>query len=139
VESFQEGLAKILVNKKFGYIDKTGQIVIKPQFESAESFEEGLARIKLNNMWGLIDLTGQIIVNPQFDDLTKSLEDMYIVKINDEIGILKKNGFYEMDTNLKIFINLLSNEYNDYSEKKLMKYLVNLIPLLKNCFILHLG
>lgn len=29
---------------KFGYIDKTGNIIIKPQFDSAWDFSEGLAR-----------------------------------------------------------------------------------------------
>jgi KWG Leptospira. len=31
---------------KFGYIDKTGKVVIEPVFDYAESFSEGLARVK---------------------------------------------------------------------------------------------
>ena len=46
--SFYEGLASVqLINQngisKFCYIDKTGKIVIEPQFEAAADFFEGLA------------------------------------------------------------------------------------------------
>jgi len=33
---------------KFGYIDKTGNIIIKPQFDSAWDFSEGLARVSID-------------------------------------------------------------------------------------------
>ncbi|MBP6740805.1 MAG: WG repeat-containing protein, partial [Leptospiraceae bacterium] len=35
VSFFTDDLAKIKINEKYGYIDKSGQIVIKPQFDSA--------------------------------------------------------------------------------------------------------
>ena len=44
---FKEGLAAIKVNGKFGYINKSGKIVIKPTFDEAREFESGLAAIKV--------------------------------------------------------------------------------------------
>lgn len=41
---------------KYGYIDKTGKIVINYQFDGAGRFSEGLARVKIDNKWGYIDL-----------------------------------------------------------------------------------
>jgi hypothetical protein len=49
-------------NGKYGYIDKTGKIVIKPQFDKAYDFSEGLASISLNGKWGFIDNTGKIAI-----------------------------------------------------------------------------
>lgn len=35
------------VNGKYGYIDKTGKIIITPQFDEAYPFSEGLASVKI--------------------------------------------------------------------------------------------
>lgn len=42
---FGEGLAIIGVGDKFGYIDRTGRLVIEPQRQGATDFSEGLARV----------------------------------------------------------------------------------------------
>jgi hypothetical protein len=42
---FSEGLAVVVVDNKFGYIDRTSKFVIEPQFTSAESFSNGLAMV----------------------------------------------------------------------------------------------
>ena len=42
---FTDGLAKVQIDEKYGYIDKTGTMIIEPQFEDAGRFFEGLAEI----------------------------------------------------------------------------------------------
>jgi len=74
--NYSEGLAPIDVGGKFGYINKTGKFVIKPQFANADDFYEGLARVNIGGrfhdsnfiggLWGYIDKTGKFIINPQF-------------------------------------------------------------------------
>ena len=44
---FKEDLARIEVYPKFGYIDKTGKIVIKAEYEEVYDFSEGLARVSV--------------------------------------------------------------------------------------------
>jgi WG containing repeat len=62
---FSEGLAAVQIKPKngdfygkWGFIDKTGKIVIKPKFEEVSSFENGLAYV---NKQGYIDQTGRFI------------------------------------------------------------------------------
>ncbi len=43
--SFESGFAKIEVAGKFGYIDRTGEFVVKPEFLDGDSFHEGMARV----------------------------------------------------------------------------------------------
>jgi len=50
--------------KKYGYIDKTGKIVIEPKFDNAWSFSEGLARVKIDDKDGYIDKTGKYVWEP---------------------------------------------------------------------------
>ncbi|MBN2571704.1 MAG: WG repeat-containing protein [Ignavibacteriales bacterium] len=59
---FSNGLAFIRKNKKYGYIDKTGKIVIKPQFEWPSNFSEGLAYVRKNGKYGFIDKSGKILI-----------------------------------------------------------------------------
>jgi hypothetical protein len=61
---FSEGLAAVEVGGKWGYIDKTGRMVIQPQFGSALRFYGGVARVSVGDKHGLIDATGKFIWGP---------------------------------------------------------------------------
>jgi hypothetical protein len=45
--SFREGLAPVKEGGKWGYIEKTGKMVISPQFPECGQFVEGLAAVKV--------------------------------------------------------------------------------------------
>lgn len=70
---FKEGLAPmgIAINNifanQFGYIDKKGNFVIKPSFESAELFENGLAEVVINDKIGFINKKGEYVIQCIYD------------------------------------------------------------------------
>ncbi|HEX3231032.1 MAG TPA: WG repeat-containing protein, partial [Pyrinomonadaceae bacterium] len=51
---------------KFGYMDETGRVVIKPQFDRAFPFTEGLAAVSIGNKAGFIDTSGKVVVPLQY-------------------------------------------------------------------------
>ncbi len=51
-------------NDKWGYIDKTGEAVIKPQFRVAWEFSGGLALVRIGDKYGYIDKTGKYVWEP---------------------------------------------------------------------------
>lgn len=63
-------------NGKWGYIDDTGKIVIKPKYNNATNFTDGLASVMINGEktdegyvlgdWGCIDATGKVIIKTQY-------------------------------------------------------------------------
>ena len=68
---FSEGLAPVLSFNKLGFIDKTGKVVIAPEFRETSGFSEGLAAVKIigsdgQYTWGYIDRTGAFVITPQF-------------------------------------------------------------------------
>ena len=64
---FSDGLAAFEIKSgKEGFIDKTGKIVINPQFDEVRYFSEGLAAVRQDHLWGFIDKTGTIVIEPQF-------------------------------------------------------------------------
>ncbi|MCJ7832811.1 MAG: WG repeat-containing protein [Deltaproteobacteria bacterium] len=64
---FSDGLASIKIGKKWGFIDKTGKVVIQPQFDDAKYkyyyFSEGLAKTYKPNgdLGGYIDKQGNFV------------------------------------------------------------------------------
>ena len=60
VPCFQEGLARVLKNGEWGYIDSTGNLVISYQFEDASHFSNGTARVKLHGEYYLINKRGEL-------------------------------------------------------------------------------
>jgi len=45
-DSFSEGLARVKIGDKWGYIDNKGKYVIQPQLDEAQPFSEGLALVR---------------------------------------------------------------------------------------------
>jgi hypothetical protein len=64
VIEFSEGLAPVQVGGKFGFIDKTGKMVIPPKYDDAFSFSEGLALVKIGDKFRYIDKTGKFVWEP---------------------------------------------------------------------------
>ncbi len=65
---FQEGLARVVKNGKFGYIDKTGEVIIDFDYEDAGHFSQGLAYYaNSEGKYGYINKKGDIIISPKYD------------------------------------------------------------------------
>lgn len=64
-----DNLFLIIVDRKSGFIDQTGKVVIPPQFDGAYEFSDGLAKIYVGGKFdtAYIDKTGAIVIQPQFD------------------------------------------------------------------------
>jgi len=45
---------------KYGYIDRSGKMVIEPIFDYAYSFREQMAAVQVGSKWGYIDHAGNI-------------------------------------------------------------------------------
>ena len=50
-------------------MDKSGNIVINGQYESAGYFSNGLAKVKKNGKWGYIDERGTVVIDFQYDSV----------------------------------------------------------------------
>jgi hypothetical protein len=102
--SFQEGFAAVKIKDKWGYIDKSGKVVINPQFEDAADFEEGLAAISTKKdkdsketNWGYIDTEGKIVINPQFSKAYSFREGKALVSDGKKFGYIDTKGLYAIN------------------------------------------
>ena len=54
----------VVKDKKCGYIDKTGRLIIPFKFDGADNFSEGLAAVRIKEKTGYIDATGKFVISP---------------------------------------------------------------------------
>jgi hypothetical protein len=85
-------------DKKWGYIDRTGKLVIPLTFSDAEKFDDGLAAVRDHNTqkWGYIDTAGNFVITPQFDDAMPFDSGCAAVKLNDFWGFINRSGAFTM-------------------------------------------
>lgn len=88
---FSDGLMgfRKIGERKMGFIDVTGRIVIPAQFDDVKSFNEGLAAIQLNDKWGFINTEGEIVIPVQFDKIGISYFDK---KFSNGLAAVYKDG-----------------------------------------------
>jgi hypothetical protein len=60
---FAEGLARVQLARRWGYVDKTGVFSINPQFDDAGDFQHGLAQVREGRMVGYVDTAGKYVWN----------------------------------------------------------------------------
>jgi hypothetical protein len=87
-----------------GYIDSSGQLVIKQTFSQAYPFREGLACINAqsheelqnrDSSWGefgFINKAGEIVIAPVFDEARSFYQGLAAVGKNDKWGYVNKEG-----------------------------------------------
>lgn len=63
---FSEGLIPIELDGGFGFADRSGRIVVRPQFDEVLSFADGLAPARRGQLWGYVNRDGKFVIAPRF-------------------------------------------------------------------------
>lgn len=114
---FSHGLAKVLINGSWGFINKKNELVIAPEFKNntAEiSLEDvfkvglekaiprphissfspsGLAFFEANGVYGAINTSGDIIIPTQYTDISEETAEIFLVTTQDgREGYIRRDG-----------------------------------------------
>jgi hypothetical protein len=121
---------------KWGFADRTGKIVITPQFTKVGEFSEGLAPAALKvpvpgeDNWGYVDMGGKMVIHPQFSQAGPFSEGLALVwsggaRLRDPVvkdfvkmGYIDKTGRWVIHSRFKYYF------FEDFSS--------GLIPFRKN-------
>lgn len=93
LNNFSEDLAGMEIDGKWGFIDKSGNIVIPANYDSLYvGFNDGLAGVEIDGKWGMIDKTGKIVIPIQYDQPFSFYNDVAEVELNGETFSIDKQG-----------------------------------------------
>ena len=94
--SFREGLAMVRKddgeNCKYGFIDKSGNVVVPIVYDDAVFFSEGLARVEKNGKWWFIDKDGKIVIPIGYYYAWSFSEGLAEVRKDGKYGFIDKRG-----------------------------------------------
>jgi hypothetical protein len=77
---------------KWGFMDRTGKIVIEPQFSDASDFFDGLAKIVTAHKSCFIDEKGKVVIPCNFDGAGDFREGLAPVRIGRLWGYIDRSG-----------------------------------------------
>ncbi|MBO5849968.1 MAG: WG repeat-containing protein [Paludibacteraceae bacterium] len=93
VSSFSEGLARVYMDEKYGFINKKAELEILALYDWASSFSDGLAIYRMGERYGFIDKKGDQKIIAQYDDADVFFEDgLAPVEQNGRWGFINKKG-----------------------------------------------
>lgn len=149
-DDFSEGLAGVVVDRKYGFINKRGEMVIPPRFGlrkggrhqevivSSGRFSEGLACVSDGQLYGYINKRGDFVIPPQFVSAQDFSEGLAWVVTRDEkrriknkAGWIDKSGRWVVtEVDGRIF-SLGLPEFVTYSNELMdWRYSEGLVPFL---------
>lgn len=108
IGNFSEGLAWVARNGKYGYIDRSGKLVIDTVFTSATDFRDGIAFVTANNRFGSIKIREKSDVDPVL-----SINDILIKDSN-------LNNTVEAEERFSIALSLSNRSNEDMENVKVM-------------------
>lgn len=87
---FQEGMAIVKKEGKYGLIDKSGKLLVL--CDDVDYFHEGMAQVKKDGKNGFIDKSGKLVVPYIYDSVGEFHEGMAQVEKNGKWGSIDKSG-----------------------------------------------
>jgi hypothetical protein len=79
---------------KYGFIDRSGNLITSTDYDSAKEFSEGLAPVQVGTKWGYIDNKGQTVIEPKFDDAQPFSEGLAVVRQGGQAGFIDRTGAF---------------------------------------------
>ncbi len=91
------GLVSFQKGQSWGACDRSGRVVIAPQFESLFGFYDGLAAAAQGGKFGFIDRTGHWVIKPAYDTdryIGRFVGDACPVRIGGKNAVINRKGEY---------------------------------------------
>lgn len=146
-------VAKVKKGKKYGLIDRKGQVIIPFEYDDIEDYatiSTNLFKVKLNNKYGLVTKEGNEVVTPKYDQISYFGGDRAIVESKGKRGYIDKNGFeivapkydqvFSFDENVikvmnngkTFYVDMNGAEYDSPEKYLIEKHLASYIQQINN-------
>ncbi|WP_026477864.1 WG repeat-containing protein [Alkaliphilus transvaalensis] len=96
-------------DKKWGFIDVTGEFIIQPQYDETYDFTHNLAIVREKGFYGVVNKKGEYVLEPEF---------LYIQDIHDDVIVGIKNDYnhYRLYNHNGNLIKEVNGNISEFSE-----------------------
>jgi hypothetical protein len=91
-EGFDEYLAIVELDGKYGFVDRNGKVIIPIIYQSVRDFFNGLASAQLNDKWGFIDRFGKEVIPFIYEAEGHFYSEFSPAKLNGKAGLINNKG-----------------------------------------------
>lgn len=119
IGSFSEaGFAIVMLNKKFGMINRQGEEIIPAKYDFLWEFAKGgIARFEINKKYGLVNKKGEEIVPPKYDKIYDFVKGgLAIVILNGKYGIINRQGHEIIVPKYNLIFKLAGSDTEIYAK-----------------------
>lgn len=89
---YAEGLAPVIKNDRYGYVNESGKIIIPIIYQEAYPFSDGLALYRQNDKYGYLNTSGKVAIEPQYTDAWGFWEGRAKIQQNGKYGFIDTKG-----------------------------------------------
>lgn len=89
---FSEGVVGVCKDKKCGFVDENGKILIPFEYEHVEKFSNNIANVKKDGRWGFINKENKVIIPFKYQQTWHFENDVIGIKHNNKWSIVNKKG-----------------------------------------------
>lgn len=132
--SYGQSLKKFYSERKWGFKDKSGKIVIPPKYTRVSNFANGICAVTetaratpnqiVQTKWKILNSKGEQVLSEEFDKVTNRKNSPIFVENNNKTGVIDKNGKYILSVSFEN-VRKLGNGFYKLSSKELGNAVVN--------------
>jgi hypothetical protein len=119
-------LYPIRVSSKWGFIDRSGSVVVAPTYDAAGDLHEGRIRVNVGSHAGYIDLSGKMVIEPKYDTAGDFRNARAVVMIGGKYSLIDPSGKLIADIPYRVLgdfhqglLRVQANNLTDSNGKKL--------------------
>jgi hypothetical protein len=78
--------------RKFGFINRSGAVVVSPRFDAVGDVHEGRIPVYVGSHTGYIDLSGKVVIEPKDDGASDFRDSRAVVRVGDKYSLIDPSG-----------------------------------------------
>lgn len=118
IRPYSDGMSAFMQNKKWGYIDTEGNVVIEPVYDECRDFKNGVTIAKLKGKWGVIDKKGNCSSGFIFDAVNDFSDGLAYASAGKKLYFVKESGSMQVLSDDYIYGNFTEGMAPLMSKKK---------------------
>jgi hypothetical protein len=78
--------------RKFGFINRSGTVVVQPQYDAVGECREGRIRVTVGSLSGYMDTTGKLVIEARYDTAGEFKNERAVVRMGDKYELIDPAG-----------------------------------------------